>query len=270
MAYVHAEDGTPIYYRDQGSGPVLVLLHGLMLTADGFWTRNLDALSQSCRVIAIDHRGHGQSGKPLGPYTIRQCAEDLKHVMDTLGLEAVTLAGVAFGAMVALEYRRHYGDARLARLAIVEAQVRLTNAEGWPHPTFGDFPAEAGAGFVEACRQSREALSGFIAGAFGTPPSDDEMARMQHEAWLTPTQAAIDFVEDMIDADYRQDLSGISLPTLLIYGRLNNVPIPTEIGRWMAGQIPDARLERFEDAGHSPFYEQPERFNALLTAFAHG
>ena len=91
---------------------------------------------------------------------------------------------------------------------------------------------------------------------------------MQHEAWLTPTQAAIDFIGDMVAADYRADLSGIDLPTLLIYGRSNNVPIPTEIGRWIADQIPDARLERFEDAGHSPFYEQPDRFNTLLAEFA--
>ncbi|MEM7612665.1 MAG: alpha/beta hydrolase [Pseudomonadota bacterium] len=269
MAYIEADDGTPIYYIDSGSGPVIVLLHGLMLTADGFWTRNLGPLAKRCRVIAMDHRGHGQSGKPLGPYTIRQCAADLKVLLERLDLDEVTLTGVAFGAMVALEYRRHYGNARTAKLAIVEAQVRLTNAEGWEHPTFGDFPAEAGAGFIAACQQSREALTGFLTGAFGTPPSADEMARMQYQAWLTPTQAAIAFIEDMVAADYRPDLADIDLPTLLIYGRHNNVPIPTEIGRWLAAQIPGARLERFEDAGHSPFYEQPDRFNDLIEAFAH-
>lgn len=267
MAYVKVSDGTPIYYSDQGSGPVLVLLQGLMLTADGFWTRNLDKLTKSCRVIAIDHRSHGQSGKPYGTHSIRQCADDLREVLDALDVESVTLAGVAFGAMVMLEYLRHHGNHRLAKLAIIEAQVRLTNTEGWEHPTFGDFPTEAGAGFVDACRQSREALTGFLAGAFGTPPSADEMNRMQAEAWMTPTRAAIEFVEDMITADYRADLARISLPTLLIYGRMNNIPIPTEIGRWIAGQIPDARLERFEDSGHSPFYETPEKFNHCLAAF---
>ncbi len=270
MAYISASDGAPIYYSDQGSGPVLVLLQGLMLTADGFWTKNLGPLAESCRVIAVDHRSHGQSGKPLGPHTIRQCAEDLKDVLDTLGLEDVTLAGVAFGAMVMLEYRRHYGNHRLGKLAIIEAQVRLTNAEGWKHPTFGDFPAEAAAGFIEGCRHSREPLTGFLLGAFGSPPSADEMARMQAEAWLTPSQAAIEYVEEMVAADYRGDLASIDLPTLLIYGRMNNVPIPSELGAWIAKQIPQARLERFDDAGHSVFYEQPERFNTLLAEFARG
>lgn len=270
MAYIHAADGTPIYYREQGSGPPLILLQGLMLTADGFWTRNLDQLAESCRTIAIDHRSHGQSGKSLGPHSIRQCAEDLKNLLDALDIADATVVGVAFGAMVMLEYRRQFGNHRIARLAIVEAQVRLTNDAGWDHPTFGDFPAEAGAGFVAACHESRDALTGFLAGAFGTPPGEEEMARMQHEAWLTPTRAAIEFVEDMIAADYRDDLASIDLPTLLVYGRMNNVPIPSEIGQWIAEQISDARLERFEDAGHSPFYEQPERFNRLIAEFADG
>lgn len=267
MAIITVSDGTPIYYTDQGSGPVLVLLHGLMLTADGFWTKNLGSLTERCRVIAVDHRSHGQSGKPLGTHSIQQCAQDLKEVLDALDVSDVTLGGVAFGAMVMLEYRRHYGNHRLAKLAIIEAQVRLTNTEGWEHPTFGDFPAEAGAGFIEACRQSREALTGFLTGAFGTPPTEAEMARMQHQAWLTPTQAAIEFVEDMVAADYRGDLASIDLPTLLIYGRMNNIPIPSEIGAWIQKQIPGAHLERFVDAGHSPFYEQPERFNRLLGDF---
>ncbi|MEL7030617.1 MAG: alpha/beta hydrolase, partial [Pseudomonadota bacterium] len=142
------------------------------------------------------------------------------------------------------------------------------NIEGWDHPTFGDFPAEAGEGFLAACRQSREALTGFLAGAFGAPPTPHEMARMQAEAWLTPTQAAIEFVTDMIAADYRADLKAIGVPTLLVYGRKNNVPIPSELGEWIAGEIPGAQLERFEDSGHSPFYESAERFNRVLSEFA--
>lgn len=268
MAYIKAADGTPLYVRDEGSGPPLILLHGLMLTVDGFWSRNIDPLADSCRVIAVDHRSHGQSGKPIGPQSISQCAADLHTVIETLDLQEATIAGVAFGAMVALQYLREFGTERVGRLAIIEAQVKLTNAEGWEHPTFGEFPPEAGAGFLAACRESREPLTGFLAGAFGSPPDDDEMASMQQQAWLTPTQAAIEYIEDMIAADYRGDLARIDLPTLLIYGRMNNVPIPTELGQWMQTQITGSRLERFDDAGHSPFYEQPERFNKLLSEFA--
>ncbi len=267
MAIIHVGDGTPIYYKDAGDGRVLVLLHGLMLTADGFWTENFDSLAQHCRVIAIDHRSHGQSGKPLERHSIRQCAQDLKDVLDQLDVSDVTLAGVAFGAMVALEYRRMFGNERLSKLAIIEAQVRLLNDEGWDHPTFGDFSPEAGQGFLAGCEQSREPLTGFLTGAFAAPPSDEEMTRMQHQAWLTPTRAAIDYIADMIAADYRSDLSSIDLPSLLIYGRKNNVPIPSELGAWIHERLPASRLVLFEDTGHSPFYESPQRFNEELINF---
>lgn len=270
MPIILMQDGTPIHYRDQGTGAVLVLLHGLMMTADGFWTRNLDALAERCRVIAVDHRSHGLSGKPLEGHSISQCARDLREVLDALDVQDVTLAGVAFGAMVMLEYRRQFGNHRLGKLAIIEAQVRLTNAEDWEHPTFGDFPAEGGAAFVAACRESRDALQGFLAGAFGTPPDDEEMARMQHQGWLTPTAAAIEYIEDMLAADYRQDLPGVDLPTLLLYGRGNNVPLPTEIGRWIQTQIPGSRFESLDRSGHSPQYEEPEYFNSLLADFVTG
>lgn len=270
MPHIIVGDGVPIYYSDQGSGPPIVLLQGLMLTADGFWTRNIDVLSRSNRVIAIDHRSHGQSGKPRGGHSIAQCASDLKDILAALNLEKVTLVGVAFGAMVMLSYLRAFGSTRLEKLVIVEAQVRLTNATDWPHPTFGDFPAEAAQGFLAACQSSREPLAGFLAGAFGTAPQPAEMARMQAQAWLTPTAAAIEFVSDMIAADYRDDLPTISLPTLLVYGRMNNLPIPSELGKWISGQIPDSRYIGLEDAGHSPFYESPQAFNTALAAFANG
>ncbi len=267
MAYVELSDGTPIYYWREGTGPTLVLLHGLMLNVDDFWTKNLKPLAESCDVIAIDHRSHGMSGKPRGEHSISQCARDLKEVLDALEVEDVTLAGVAFGAMVALEYRRLFDNHRLSKLAIIEAQVRLTNIEGWEHPTFGDFPPEAGAGFIEGCKHSREPLTGFLAGAFGSTIPDQEMARMQAAAWLTPTDAAISYVQDMISADYRPDLANIDLPTLLIYGRKNNVPIPSELGAWIAEQVPDSHLALFMDSGHSPFWEQPDKFNNTVLEF---
>ena len=270
MAVITVSDGTPIYYRDQGEGPVLVLLHGLMLSVDGFWTRNLEQLSQSCRVIAIDHRSHGKSGKPAGEHTIAQCARDLHEVLEALDVNNVTLAGVAFGAMVAFDYLRQFGNGRLSRLAIIEAQVRLLNDEGWEHPTFGDFPAEAGQGFLAGCQQSREPLTGFLTGAFAEAPAASEMQRMQHEAWQTPTPAVIDYVADMIAADYRADLPTIDLPCLLVYGRKNNIPIPSELGAWIHRQLADSQLMLFDDSGHSPFYESPDRFNRVLSEFVNG
>jgi non-heme chloroperoxidase len=267
MTHHWLSDGTPLRVIDQGQGPVIVLLQGLMLSADYFWQKNIETLAKTNRVIAVDHRSHGLSGKPLSGHSIARCAADLKELLDALDVQRATLAGVAFGAMVMFEYLRHYGPYRLAKLAVIEAQVRLTNAPDWEHPTFGNFPVEAGAGFVAGCRQGRDPLLGFLTGAFATPPDAATMAAMQAQAWLTPTGATIEYIEDMLAADYRADIAALPLPTLFLYGRKNNNVLATELGRWLHGQCPNSTLLEYDGSAHAPFWEEPERFNRDLAAF---
>jgi non-heme chloroperoxidase len=270
MAYLSLGDETPIYYTDDGKGKPIVLLQGLMLTAGYFWKKNRADIAKANRLVTFDHRSHGLSGKPLSGHSIKQSAMDLKEVLDQLDLKDVTLGGVAYGAMVMFEYLRHFGAHRIAKCAVIEAQVRLTNTPGWEHPTFGNFPAEAGAGFVAGCRQSRAPLKGFLGGAFSTPPSADIMNEMQIETWLTPTGAVIEYIEDMLAADYRADVAKIPVPTVFMYGRNNNMTLPTELGRWMHSQLPGSKFVTFDKSGHSLFWEEPEKFNRELTAFANG
>lgn len=268
MPYLTLSDDLPIAFRDGGTGRPIVLLQGLMLTHEYFWQKNRPDIAKSNRLVTFDHRSHGASGKPLGGHTIAQCADDLKQVLDQLDLKNVTLGGVAFGAMVMFEYLRRYGTHRLAKLAVIEAQVRLTNAPGWDHPTFGNFPEEAGAGFIAACRQSRAALGGFLAGAFSKMPDEATMRAMTIETWMTPTAAVIEYIEDMLVADYRADVAKLALPTVFMYGRNNNQTLPTELGRWLHAQAAGSRFIAFEQSGHSLFWEEPEKFNRELVNFA--
>lgn len=268
MAYHFLPDGTPLWFEERGTGKPLVLLQGLQFPAGYFWARNMDALAADNRVIALDLRGQGLSGKPNHGHTVSNNAADLEHFLSALGVEDALLAGVAFGGMVILEYLQAIGPNRLRAICLCEMTPRLLNAEGWAHPTFGNFPVEAGEGYGDSVRADRAVLKDFLYAAFATPPDLDTIAEMQARMYLTPTSVVADLIDDMVTKDTRDMLPGLKLPTLLIYGRGNNPVMPGEVGRWMASRISGAELVELPHAGHSPFWEDPAGFNRALADFA--
>jgi pimeloyl-ACP methyl ester carboxylesterase len=268
MAYVTLKDGVSLYYLEKGDGPPIVLLQGLTWTSDYFWKKNFDALAKKHRVIAIDLRGQGRSAKPLGGYTIKQNAADLHEALGLLKVERATLVGLAFGVLVALAYVRDFGAARLGKLVLMEGTPRLTLTPGWEFATFGNFTEEASKGFVEGVKATRTVLTDFMRMAITTPIGDAEFATMAAETYQTPTSIAIELIEDMTRQDLRAVLPKIEVPTLLIYGVKNNPIMLEGLGPWLKTQIRGARLEIFNDSGHSPFWDEPEKFNKILTEFA--
>ena len=145
---------------------------------------------------------------------------------------------------------------------------RLMSADGWAHPTFGDFPEEAAAAYGDTVRADRGVLDGFLHAAFAEPLDPSTMAEMKGQMFLTPTATVADLIDDMVRQDYRDLLPSIALPTLLIYGRKNNPVMPGRVGRWMAERIPNAELAELDGGGHSVFWEDPQAFNSTLGAFA--
>ena len=270
MAYIELSDGTPLYYREAGDGRPLVLLQALMFPADYFWQKNIAALARTNRVIALDMRGQGQSAKPNFGYTIERLARDLHEVFEQLDLRDVTLAGLALGALVILEYYKTHGRDRLGRLALMDFTPRLVSAPGWEHPTFGDFPTEAADAYADTVRADRTVLKDFLAGSFADMPPADIFFEMAAQCYLTPTEAAAQLIEDMVRQDLRDVVGTITLPTLLIYGGPKNKTLPTAIGPWLQSRIAGCELVVFEESGHCPFWEEPDKFNDVLSRFAAG
>lgn len=264
MPYFRLSDGVPLYYSDQGSGRPLVLMHALMFDADYFWQKNIHQLAQDCRVIAVDLRGQGLSGKANHGYTIPQFAKDLEELLAHLGLENVVLAGLSLGGMVAIEYLRQFGADRVGRLVVMEMTPRLPSAEGWEHPTFGEFPEEAAKGYGDALRADRAVYDDFFQAAFLEPPSGDALDEMVAHTYLTPTEVAAEVIGRMAEHDIRDQIAHISVPTTFFYGYPNNRILPTPIGQWMQSQVPGSDLVLFENSSHSMFWEEPAKFNDEL------
>jgi pimeloyl-ACP methyl ester carboxylesterase len=97
--------GARLHYRDEGDGPVVVLLHGVWMSSAFFRHQTSEGLG-GARVIAPDFRGHGESEKPLDGHTVAGYAEDLGTLLDVLDLRDVTLVGWSMGAFVAWEHLR--------------------------------------------------------------------------------------------------------------------------------------------------------------------
>jgi non-heme chloroperoxidase len=268
MPYHVLSDGTPLWYEERGAGKPLVLLQGLQFPAGYFWQKNVDALAAHNRVIMVDLRGQGLSGKPNGDHSVAKNAADLGEFLTALDIADAMLLGVAFGGIVALQYLKDHGPGRLRALGLCEMSPRIMSAPGWEHPTFGDFPEEAALAYGDGVRADRSVLDGFLFAAFADPLDPAEMAAMKAQMFLTPTETVAAIIDDMVKPDFRDFLPHISIPTLLIYGRRNNPVMPGAVGAWMAERIPGAELAELDGGGHSIFWEDPAAFNAALNDFA--
>lgn len=268
MAYHFLSDGTPLWYEQRGDGKPLLLLQGLQFPAGYFWQHNVDALARGNRVVTLDLRGQGLSGKPAGDHGVARNVADLAEFIAALDLRDVMLFGVAFGGIVALDYLKTHGDERLRSIGLCEMSPRITSAPGWEHPTFGDFPEAAAAAYGDSVRADRGVLDGFLHAAFADPLDPATLAAMKAQMFLTPTETVAAIIDDMVKPDFRHFLPQIALPTLLVYGRRNNPVMPGSVGRWMAERIPAAELVELEGGGHSVFWEDPAGFNAAVANFA--
>ena len=269
MTQVTLKDGTSLYTIDQGSGRPLLIVNALMFTADYYWRKNIDALAAGNRLIFPDMRGQGRSAEgSKGPYNIPQLADDIDDILTQLDLDDVVLGGLAIGAIAILDYVKRYGTGRLSKVVLMDFTPRPKSIDGWEHPTFGNFPAEMADGYAPAVRGDRNILQDFIRGSFTEPLSDEDFDKLWEESLLTPTDVCAEYIESLVNADYRDAVPMIDKPTLLLYGGSKNATLPTPIGEWMRDQITDATLVKFEDSGHCPFIQEPEKFNQILGEFA--
>jgi len=270
MPYLETPDDVPLQYETRGEGETVVLVHGWTMNAEYWWQKNVEALAESHHVVTIDLRGHGSSGKTDDNHTIPQYARDTNHVLTSLDLTDVTLVGWSMGAAVAMSYVDQFGGDRLRSLCLVDQSPYFYSEDGWECPAFGEFSPEALTGIVAALQADRAALvKGELFPAFFVEtPSAETVDEMYAETMKTPTSVAVAMLKELCRHDFRELVSEITLPTLLMYG--DKSAVFPGAGEWMHEQIPESELVLFEESSHCPFWEEPERFNRELAGFVTG
>src|SRR5215212_9104606 len=187
VAYVETPDGVPLYYEDHGSGGAMVLLHGWTMNAEYWWRKNTPELAESQRVIALDLRGHGLSGKTDEGHTLAQYARDVRHLMMALNLTEATLVGWSMGASVILNYLTRFGTDGVRSVVFVEQSPRYLSAPGWEYPLAGDYSPEALAAFNQNLLFDRPGVvKRFIRSIFSEAPAADAIDEMYAETTKTP------------------------------------------------------------------------------------
>lgn len=269
VPYMTADDGVPIYYTDQGDGDPIFLIHGWTMNHK-FFQHNIPELSRTHRVITMDIRGHGHSGKQELNMSLRQAAKDARAVIEHLSLDRVTIAGWSMGTSLIFHYFDLFGGERLKGAVYIDMTPRLVNDGGWEHGVFGTLDYAAAYALERDIFEDRMTVEeAFIPACFkdGEAPDEETSEWWIGESMLTPTGVTVAFWTSMVAYDWREQLPRTPVPVLLCYGA-RSAFYPTELGALLDEQIPQSELVVFEESGHSPFWEEPEKFNREIARFA--
>jgi N-formylmaleamate deformylase len=255
MTGVCATNGTNIHYRRTGgSKPPLLLLHGLMCSG-ACWTPLARAFEPDYDVVMPDARGHGSSSAPLRGYRYEDHAGDVIGLIRGLGLVEPILLGHSMGGMTA---------------AVVASQV-ASSLRGLilADPTFLSPERQREVRDSDVAEQHRRLLSlekhDVLAEARGRHTRrSPEILAIFAEARLQTRMSAFDVLTPP-NPDYRQLVSAIDVPSLLVIGDTPVVPLETAIE--LQGLNPRLRVEQIRDAGHGVPYDQPARFEAVVRSF---
>ena len=260
-------------YIDQGRGDVVVLIHGLGTNAKG-WIRNIPALAEDHRVIALDLPGYGYSSKKAYPYSMSFYATVLKELLTGLGVDHATLVGHSMGGQIAMVAALEHPD-MVDRLVLISPAGFETFTDGE-----GDWMRRAvSAEFVKDTTIRGIAVN-LKSNFRHTPPAADFMITDRIQV-----RGASDFgdyctavslnVAAMLDHPVYDDLEKIKQPTLVLFGEEDNL-IPNrflhggftrDVAAEGMAKLPNAELVMVADCGHFVQFEHPDQANRAILDF---
>lgn len=253
-------DGAIIKYLDEGSGPVVLLVHGVCMSS-AFFAQNIGPLAQAHRVIALDLRSHGDSPVADAGNTVAQYARDIHELLSHLDVDDVTGVGWSMGSFVLWDHLLQFGTARVSRVCVVSQGPSDLIREGWPHglATVTDL-----SDYLEALQTDFTGFFGeFVPDMFKNPLSDTQVAAFITEITKVGTNVGSVILADQTLRDYREFLDGQEVPHLLVWGTDEKV-VKLASGQWLSERLADSELHIFDESGHCPMWEEPDRFNQLL------
>jgi non-heme chloroperoxidase len=259
---VRTPDGLSISAQEWGNpdGPEIIFVHGFMQSHLS-WTKQVNSeLSGEFRIITYDFRGHGGSDKPMDSsfyHNGERFADELAAVIETTKLKKPVLVGWSYGTRISSDYLTKYGTGRLAGINYVGS------AQGSDSSLMGPGAAWIDKALNEELASNIQATRQFVRACFAKQPAAEEyevilsfnsMVPAKIRGWLRRPSS------------YENALKAVNVPFLISHGTDDQI-CRLDMAKYVASLVPNAATSYYEGVGHSPFWEEPQRFNSELAAF---
>ncbi|HET7113158.1 MAG TPA: alpha/beta fold hydrolase, partial [Pyrinomonadaceae bacterium] len=254
---VSLKTGVRLRYAHQGDpgGEPIIMLHGYTDSWVSYSTV-LPLLDRKYRVYILDQRGHGESDRPTGAYSLQTFAADVVAFMDVMNINQATIVGHSMGSFVA-QHVAVAAPERVKRLVLSGSATTIRNA------VVTDLQRE-----VNALKDPipEKFVRDFQVGMAFQPLADDFVTAVVKESLNIPARVWREVMTEMLSPKAQVELARIKVPTLILWGDKETV-FPRSEQELLLAALPNARLKVYEDTGHAMHWERPARFAKDLQEF---
>jgi pimeloyl-ACP methyl ester carboxylesterase len=268
VPYIDTAEQFSLFYTEYPGDEPVVFAHAWGLNGD-MWNYQLpELMAAGFRCVTYDRRGHGRSDRPPTGYDIDTLADDLGALIERLDLSDITLIGHSMGTAEVVRYVTRDGAGRVARLVLSGTVTPMLlqspdNPDGIPAAV----AAESRAPMARDIGEWMD-MSGKAEYFYG-----ERRVSQQLLDWTLSTIASVPVPiltqtsDAFLHADFRSELTELTVPTLLIHGTAD-ASMPVDLtARKTAALIPDCRFITIDGAGHGLYLSESRRYNAALLEF---
>jgi len=270
MSTITSKDGTEIYYKEWGEGPVVTLSHGWPLNSDAWDGQMLFLAQNGYRVVAHDRRGHGRSSQASSGNDMNGYADDLAAIIEVLDLRNATLVGHSTGGGEVTRYIGRHGSKSVAKVVLIAAVPPImlktpANPEGLPMEVFDGLRA----GLVKDRSQFYRDLAIQFYGA--NRPGAKVSQGTLDQFWLWSMQAglknAYESIKAFSETDFTEDLKKIDVPALVLHGEDDQIVPVKDSAKKSAKLIKGAKEIYYPGAPHGITATHQDQVNSDLLEF---
>ncbi|MDB5773840.1 MAG: alpha/beta hydrolase [Burkholderia sp.] len=260
-------------YQDVGTGRPVVLIHGWP-ASHAMWQYQLAELPKhGIRAVAYDRRGFGHSSKPWEGYDYDTLADDLNGLLEKLNLEDVTLVGFSMGGGEIARYMSRHGGKRVSKVIFVSAVTPCLmrtndNPDGVDPSVFTQIQQDLNKDWPDFLTSFGKQF--FNVGMLKHPVSQATLDWMQHLTLQASFKATLDCAHSFAETDFRNDLSAIAVPALVIHGDADQVVPLDSSGARTAKALQAAQYKVYSDGSHGLFVTHKDQLSQDIAQFVNG